>query len=164
MEVGGDPVAAAGPNEGLESWRREVLRGMLSVAAVVSPLMVLISLSASSARRSPAKAALMVAAGLTFPALRLVPRLSVRTRASLAIALAFATGVLALVTFGFSSGPGVVMVGTCVFAVIFLGRAQGLLLILLSVAAFFTVGLLAAKGTLPMPGLTGDLDPHRFKN
>jgi signal transduction histidine kinase len=159
MEVG-----AAAPGEGLETWRREVLRGMLTVAAVVSPLIAMVSLSAPSARHSPAKVALMVAAGLAFPALRLVPRLSVMTRASLAIALAFATGLLALITFGFSSGPGVVMVGTCVFAVIFLGRAQGLLLILLSVGAFFTVGLLASSGQLPMPGLNADLDPHRLRN
>jgi signal transduction histidine kinase len=159
-----DASVAAAPGEGLESWRREVLRGMLTVAAVVSPVVVLISLSAPSARHSPAKAALMGAAGLAFPALRLLPRLSVRTRASLAIALAFAIGVLALVTFGFSSGPGVVMVGTCVFAVIFLGRAHGLLLILLSVGAFFTVGVLAAEGKLTMPGLDVDLDPHRLRN
>jgi len=164
VDSAADSTVAAAQGEGLEKWRREVLRGMLTVAAFVSPVVALISLSAPSARQSPARAALMVAAGLAFPVLRLLPRLSVTTRASLAIALAFTTGVLALVSFGFSSGPGVVMVGTCVFAVIFLGRAQGLLLIALSVAAFLTVGVLASDGTLPMPGLDADLDPHRLRN
>jgi signal transduction histidine kinase len=160
----GETAGASAPADGLELWRREVLRGMLTVAAIIAPLIVVISLSAPSARHSAAKTVLMVAAGLAFPALRLLPRLSVAQRAWAAIVLAFATGVLALATFGFSSGPGVVMVGTSVFAVIFLGRSQGLFLILLSVTAFFTVGVLASDGTLPLPGLDADLDPHRMRN
>jgi signal transduction histidine kinase len=82
----------------------------------------------------------------------------------LAIGLAFGSGVLSLATFGFSSGSGVVLLGTSVFAVIFLGRAQGLWAIALSVAAFFVVGALAARGTLPVPGMAADLDPHRMRN
>jgi signal transduction histidine kinase len=158
------PPGTSPPSVNLEPWRREVLRGMLTVAAIVSPVMVLISLSAPSARHSPAKTALMVGAGLAFPALRLSSRLSVTQRAWTAVGIAFATGLLALATFGFSSGPGVVMVGTSIFAVIFLGRTQGLFLILLSVTAFFAIGVLASNGILPLPGLESDLDPHRMRN
>jgi signal transduction histidine kinase len=150
--------------DGFESWRREVLRGMLTVAAIIAPIMVVISLSSRATQHSWPKIALFIAAGLAFPALRLLPRLSVAARASTAILLAFSTGVLALATFGFSSGPGVVLVGTSVFAVIFLGRAQGLFFIALSVTAFFVVGALAARGTLPLAGLALDLDPHRMRN
>ena len=37
----------------LESWRGNVLRGLLSVAAIVSPIIVLISLALGSGPRGP---------------------------------------------------------------------------------------------------------------
>jgi len=150
--------------EGIESWRRKVLRGMLTVAAVIAPIVAVIALSSPSTRHSWPRIAMFIAAGLVFPALRLLPWPSVVARASVAIGLAFASGVLSLATFGFSAGSGVVLMGTSVFAVIFLGRAQGLLFIALSVAAFFVVGALAAEGSIPLLGMAADLDPHRMRN
>jgi signal transduction histidine kinase len=148
-------------SDGIDSWRRDVLRGMLTVAAVISPIVVAIALST---RHSWPKVAMFAAAGLAFPALRLLPWPSVVARASAAIVLAFGTGVLSLATFGFSSGSGVVLLGTSVIAVIFLGRPQGLVFIALSVAAFFVVGMLATRGALPLLGMASDLDPHRMRN
>jgi signal transduction histidine kinase len=150
--------------ESIDSWRRDVLRGMLTVAAVISPIVVAIALSSPSTRHSWAKVVMFIVAGLAFPALRLLPWPSVVARASAAIVLAFGTGVLSLATFGFSSGSGVVLLGTSVIAVIFLGRTQGVVFIALSLAAFFVVGTLVTRGALPVLGMATDLDPHRMRN
>jgi signal transduction histidine kinase len=146
----------------LESWRERVLRGMLTVAAIVSPLIVLISLALGSGPQSAARTVALLGAGLAFPLLRFAPGLRVAARASLAIALAYATGVVALTMFGFSSGPGIVLAGTSILAVVFLGRFRGLLFIALSVLAFFVVGTLAARGTIAIRGV--ELDPAEFRN
>src|SRR5262245_51215948 len=103
--------------DALASWREDVLRGMLTAGAIGSPVIVLASVALGSAPLSPGRIAALVAAALTFPALRLARGLSLRVRASAAIALAFGTGVLALSTFGFSSGPGIVLAGTGILAV-----------------------------------------------
>jgi signal transduction histidine kinase len=146
----------------LESWRERVLRGMLTVAAIVSPVIVLISLVFGSGPQSAGATVGLVGAGLAFPLLRLAPGLRVAVRASLAIAVAYATGVVALIMFGFSSGPGIVLAGTSILAVVFLGRLRGLVLIALSVLAFFIVGTLAARGTVAIRGV--ELDPAEFRN
>ena len=150
--------------EAMESWRRDVLRGLLTVAAVIAPMVAAMALSSPSTRQCWPKIAMFIGAGLAFPALRLLRWPSVVARASLGIGLAFGTGVLSLATFGFGAGSGVVLLGTTIFAVIFLGRAQGLLAIALSVAAFFAIGALAVRGTLPVLGMAADLDPHQMRN
>ena len=150
--------------DSIDSWRRDVLGGMLTVAAVIAPIVAVVALSSPSTRHSWPRIAMFIAAGLAFPVLRLLPWPSVVARASAAIVLAFGTGVLSLASFGFSAGSGVVLLGTSVFAVIFLGRAQGLIFIALSVTAFFVVGALAVRGTLPLLGMAADLDPHRMRN
>ena len=146
----------------LESWRADVLRGMLTVAAIVAPVLVTISVVLGSGARSGPRAVGFVVAGLAFPALRLAPRLSVAVRASLMIGLMFATGVVALATFGFSSGPGIVLAGAGILAAVFLGRAGALVFIVLAVAALFTVGTLTARGVLNIRA--ADLDPGDLRN
>ena len=146
----------------LETWREDVLRGMLTVAAIVSPVIVAVSLTLGSGPHTWPRAAAFVAAGLAFPALRLAPRLSVAVRASLMISLMFATGVLALMTFGFSSGPGIVLAGTGILAAVFVGRASAFVFIVLAVAAFFTVGILSARGVVNIHA--AELDPGDLRN
>src|SRR5690242_11954648 len=124
----------------LASWRERVLRGMLTVGAIVSPVIVLTSVALRSGPQSSSRIAALIAAALAFPILRFAPGLPVATRATLAIGVAFATGVVALMTFGFSSGPGIVLAGTSILAVVLLGRLRGFAFIVLSVAAFFAVG------------------------
>jgi signal transduction histidine kinase len=146
----------------LESWRGNVLRGLLTVAAIVSPIIVSISLGLGSGPRSGPNAIGLMVAGIAFPALRFAPRLSVAVRASLAIGLCYLTGVAALTTFGFSSGPGIVLAGTSILAVVLLGRKRGLVFIVLSAGAFFVVGTLAARGTLSINRV--ELDPMQMRN
>src|SRR5882672_1702674 len=151
MEEKANPSAAARLSA-LESWRERVLEAMLTVGTIVSPVIVVVSLALRSQSLSVTRTLLLMGAALAFPALRFLPGLSLTVRASLAIALTFLTGILALALFGFSSGPGIVLAGTSIFAVIFLGRAPGLLLIGLSVAAYFVMGELAARGVIVIHG------------
>ena len=146
----------------LESWRQNVLRGMLTVAAIVSPLIVVVSLVLGSGPKTWPRAAAFVVAGLVFPALRLAPALSVAVRAALMIGLMFATGVVALMTFGFSSGPGIVLAGTGILAAVFLGRLGAFVFIAMSVCAYFTVGSLSARGVLNIHA--SELDPGEMRN
>jgi signal transduction histidine kinase len=135
---------------------------MLTVGAIVSPIIVAVSLAPRSEPLSVPRTVALIAAALAFPALRLAPGLSVTVRASLAIALTFVTGVFALVIFGFSSGPGIVLAGTSIFAAIFLGRAAGLLFIGLSAIAYFAVGALVARGVIVIQA--ADFDTSAMRN
>jgi signal transduction histidine kinase len=162
MAVGAHESSPAARLSALQSWRETVLRGMLTVAAIVSPAVVMISLVLRSGPQSWPHTAGLIGAGLAFPALRFAPRLSVAVRATLMITLAYLTGVVALTTFGFSSGPGIVLAGTGIFAVIFLGRVRGLVFVALSVATFFLVGAAASRGDLAISG--AELDPTQMRN
>jgi signal transduction histidine kinase len=135
---------------------------MLTVGAIVSPIIVAVSLLLRSELLSLPRELALIAAALAFPALRFAPGLSVTVRASLAIALCFVTGVFALATFGFSSGPGIVLAGSGILAVILLGRVPGLLLTGLSVLAYLAVGTLAARGVIVIDA--ADLDPSGIRN
>ena len=83
-------------------------------------------------------------------------------RAGLAIALLYSGGVLGLTMFGFTSGPGIVLAGTSILAVVLLGRVWGLCCIGVSVAAFFVVGALASRGAIAIGAV--ELDPHAMLN
>ena len=65
-----DPQSDGAPVASIESWRREVLRGMLTVAAIISPIVVVIPLSSRSTQHSGTNIAMFVAAGLAFPTSR----------------------------------------------------------------------------------------------
>ncbi len=162
MEEQGRQMAPAARRAALESWRIDVLRGMLTAGAIGAPPIVLTSVLFGSSPLGWTRVAVLSVAALGFPLLRLAPGLSLTVRASLAIALAFATGVFALSTFGFSSGPGIVLAGTGILAVVFLGRVSGYLLIALSVAAYFVVGNLASRGAIAIPAV--QLDPGEIRN
>ncbi len=162
MEDSGRKLSPAARLSALESWREKVLRGMLTVGAIVSPVIVVISFALRSGPSSWSEIAGFIAGAIAFPVLRFAPRLSVTTRATLAIGLAYVTGVIALTTFGFSSGPGIVLAGTGILAVVFLGRVRGFIFIALSVAAFFVVGTLAARGQLSIHG--AELNPADMRN
>jgi signal transduction histidine kinase len=164
MEVDAEAVrpSPAEKLSALESWRENVMRAMLTVGAIVSPAVVVISLVLRSEPLSVPRTLVLIAAALAFPVLRFVPGLSINARASLAIALTVVTGVFALATFGFSSGPGIVLVGSGIFGVIFLGRTAGLLLIAVSMLAYLAVGALAVRGVIDIQA--ADLDPSEMRN
>jgi signal transduction histidine kinase len=156
------PTSPAARLSALQTWRGNVLRGLLTVGTITAPLIVLISVLFRAGPHSWHRTAGLAAAGLAFPVLRFFPGLTVTVRATLAVALCWLTGVLGLTLFGFSSGPGIVLAGTSILAVVLLGRVRGLVFVALSVAAFFVVGTLAARGALPIRA--AELDPGAMRN
>jgi signal transduction histidine kinase len=156
------PLSPAARLNALQSWRENVLRGLLTVGAMTAPLVVLISVLFRSGPHSWRRTLGLAAAGLAFPALRLLPGLTVTVRATLAIALCWLTGILGLALFGFSSGPGILLAGTGILAVVLLGRGRGLVFVGLSVVAFFVVGTLAVRGALPIRA--AELNPGAMRN
>lgn len=146
----------------LESWRAAVLRGMLTVAAVVAPAIVVVGIALRSVPYPWPRILAVSIASAAFPLLRFAPGLSATTRARLTVLFCYVSGVAALVTFGFTSGPGIALAGAAILGVVFLGRIAGLLMIGLSVAAYVGIGALHARGMLAMNRV--QLDPELMTN
>ena len=145
-----------------ESWRESVLRGMLTVAAVVAPALAALALFIRPSPRSLIDYVMIAGAGLALPVIRLAPRLSVRARASAAIAVLFIAGVYVLGRAGFAAGVAVLLVSTCTIGVVYLGRRLGFVLIGLSAAAHIAVGMLVTRGNLLLDA--SEVDPLLMQN
>ena len=145
-----------------DSWRESVLRGMLTVAAVVTPVLAALALFIPSSPRFAKDYVVLAATGIALPVIRLIPRLSVRARASAAIAVLFITGVYVLARAGFAAGVTVLLVSTCVLGVVYLGRGLGFVLIALSAAAHITVGVLVIRGGIQLDA--AEVDPMLMQN
>jgi signal transduction histidine kinase len=147
---------------GHESWRESVLRGMLTAAAAVTPVLAALALFIRPSPRFTIDYVMIAGAGVALPVIRLAPRLSVRARASAAIAVLFIAGVFVLARAGFAAGVTVLLVSTCIIGVIYLGRGLGFLLIALSAAAHVVVGVLVTRGTLHLDA--SEVDPMLMQN
>src|SRR5688572_10106700 len=145
-----------------DSWRESVLRGMLTVAAAVTPVLAALALFIRPSPRFAIDYVMIAGAGVALPVIRLVPRLSVRARASAAIAVLFIAGVFVLARAGFAAGVTVLLVSTCVIGVIYLGRRLGFVLIALSAAAHVVVGVLVTRGVLHLDA--SEVDPMLMQN
>ena len=159
---GPNSISPAARLSALQGWRENVLRSLLTVGAITAPIIVLVAVAFRSGAHSWVRTAELAAAGLGFPALRFLPGLPLTVRATLAMTLCWLTGVVALTMFGFSSGPGIVLAGSGILAVVLLGRVGGLVFVGLSVAAFFVVGALTSHGELPIRAV--ELDPGSMRN
>jgi signal transduction histidine kinase len=144
------------------SWRERILRAVLSVAAVVGPLVVLLTLFVRSRRPGPVESLVLVAVAIMLPLLRLLPRLSIAARAAGLIAVLFSLSVFLLARIGFTPGLAITLATTCVLGDIYLGRRFGFLLVVASGLAFFVVGLLVSDGAVTLS--PDDLDPMRLRN
>ncbi len=150
--------AAAAP----EAWRESVLRGMLTVTAVVAPLLAVLGIFVGATHRDAKDLGVMVTAGLLLPLLRLVRVSSVRRRALVAILSLFATGIFLLGRAGFAAGLSVVIVTTCVLGVVTLGRNLGFAMIGCSALAHLVIGLLVSRKILHLA--PREVDPLLFRN
>jgi signal transduction histidine kinase len=145
-----------------ESWRESVLRGMLTAAAAVTPVLAALALFIRPSPRFTIDYVMIAGAGVALPVIRLVPRLPVRARASAAIAVLFIAGIFVLARAGFAAGVTVLLVSTCVIGVIYLGRRLGFVLIALSAAAHVVVGVLVTRGVLHLDA--SEVDPMLMQN
>lgn len=146
----------------VEPWRRSVLRGMLTVAAVVTPLLAVLGIFVGATHRDPQDLAVMIAGGVILPALRFMPGICVRRRALAAILTLFAIGIFLLARAGFAAGLSVVIVTTCVLGVVTLGRNLGFAMIALSAAAHVVIGLLVSHQVLHLAAR--EVDPMLMRN
>jgi signal transduction histidine kinase len=152
------PHSAAAP----ETWRESVLRGMLTVTAVVAPLLAALGIFLGATHRDAKDIGVMATAGVLLPLLRVVRGVPVRRRALIAILALFATGIFLLGRAGFAAGLSVVIVTTCVLGVITLGRSLGFTMIGLSALAHLVIGLLVSRKILHLA--PREVDPLLFRN
>jgi signal transduction histidine kinase len=145
-----------------EPWRESVLRGMLTVTAVVAPLLAALGIFVGATHRDVKDIAVMATAGLLLPLLRVVRGVPVRRRALVAILALFATGIFLLGRAGFAAGLSVIIVTTCVLGVITLGRNLGFVMIGLSALAHLIIGLLVSHKILRLA--PREVDPLLFRN
>jgi len=145
-----------------EPWRDSVLRGMLTVAAVITPLLAFLALFIKPSPRSSLDYLIIASCGVVIPALRLAPGLTVRRRASAAIAMLFFTGVYVLSRAGFAAGVGVMLVSIAMMGVVYVGRRLGFIMIALMAAAHIAVGLLVTRGVLHLDAR--EVDPMLMQN
>jgi signal transduction histidine kinase len=150
------PPAPPGP------WRESVLRGMLTVSAVVVPMLAALGIFVGATHREPQDIAVMVTAGVLLPLLRLPSGIPVRPRALASILILFATGIFLLGRAGFAAGLSVVIVTTCVLGVITLGRNLGLAMIAVSAVAHVVIGLLVEHHLLHLA--PREVDPMLLRN
>ena len=156
--VSAAPVGTSSPG----AWRESVLHGMLTVTAVVAPLLAALGIFVGATHRDVIDIAVMATAGVLLPLLRLVSVFPVRRRALAAILTLFATGIFLLGRAGFAAGLSVIIVTTCVLGVITLGRNLGFVMIALSALAHLVIGLLVSRKILHLA--PREVDPLLFKN
>jgi signal transduction histidine kinase len=144
------------------SWRESTLGAVLTAAAVIGPVVIVLALFVRSRPPGAVEAAVLIAVAIVLPLLRLSPRLSVAVRAAGLIAVLFSLSVFMLSRIGFTPALGVTLATTCVLGDIYLGRRFGFLLVVASGLAAFVVGLLVSDGTVPLS--PDDVDPMRLRN
>ncbi len=128
-----------------EPWRESIARGMLTVSALVGPLLAALGLFVGSTRREASDVIVLVAAGVLFPVLRLLRALPVRGRALASIGVMFAASIYLLARAGLASGASDVIITACVLAAMIFGRHMGQAMIGLSAIAHALLGLLVVK-------------------
>jgi len=145
-----------------ESWREGALRAMLTVAAVVAPVVAALAIAVRAPPRPSMDTLVLACVGLAMPLLRFWPRMTTATRAAAAIAVLFSAGVYTIARTGLAPGVAVLLATAAVFGAIYFHRFVGYALIVLGAAAFVTVGWLVTRGALVLP--PDVFDPHRFQN
>jgi len=145
-----------------EPWRDGVLRGMLTVAAIIAPLLASLALFVRSSPRSWLDYVVIASCGVLIPVFRLAPGFTVRRRASAAIVVLFITGVYVLSRAGFAAGVAVMLVSISLMGVVYVGRRLGFVLIALSALAHVAVGLLVTNGIIQLDAR--EVDPMMMQN
>jgi signal transduction histidine kinase len=145
-----------------EPWRVSVLRGMLNVAAVVTPSLCALAMFIRPSPRSQLDYVVLGSCGVLIPLLRLAPGFSVRRRALAVIVVLFATSVYALAKAGFAAGVAVSLVAIVLMGVVYLGRGLGFVLLGLAAAAHLAVGALVTRGIIVLDA--NEVDPMQMQN
>jgi signal transduction histidine kinase len=150
------------PDAGPASWRRETLRSMLGVAAIVAPTSAVLAILGRPPPRPVLDSVVLLGVGLITPALRFAPLLSFATRAALTIGLLFGAGTFVLARTGLSPGATLLFAVASLLAALYFGRAARYVAIALGALAFVVVGWLVTRGIVSPPNDV--FAAHRFGN
>jgi signal transduction histidine kinase len=153
-----EPDADPGP---FPSWRRETLRSMLGVAAVVSPASALVAVFGLPPPRHLVDTVVILSVGVIMPLLRVVPIFSYAVRTGVTMMVIFGAGVFVLFRSGLSPGAALLFAIASLFGAIYFGRAVGFATVLLGGLAFVVVGWLVGGGHFTPSNV---FEVHRFGN
>ena len=121
---------------------------MLTVAALVTPLLALLALLVGGSRRDTIDIVVLSATGLLLPGIRLATRVSLTARVHIAISAMFLAGVYVLAAAGVGTGASVFIIASALTAVICLRRGIGFALLGISFVAHLVIGVLVTRGLL----------------
>jgi PAS domain S-box-containing protein len=157
-----DPAASGRAADAPEPWRDTVARGMLTVSAIVVPLLAALGLFIGSTRREGPDVAMLVSAGIVMPLLRAANAFSIRRRATAGIVVMFVASVYLLARAGFASGISDVIITTCVLGGILLHCRVGQALTGASALAHVIIGLLVVRRIILLD--PREVDPLLYRN
>jgi PAS domain S-box-containing protein len=135
---------------------------MLTVAAIVGPLLAAIGLFVGSTRREAKDVFALVGGALLLAVLKLGQTSSVRRRALAAILIMLGVAIFLTARAGFAAGLSDVIVTACVLGVVIGGRGAGLAMIGVSAAAHVIIGLLVVNRILLLD--PREVDPLLLRN
>ena len=157
-----DTRAERRPDDTFPTWRTETLRAMLGVAAVVAPVAAILAIVGRPPPWPLLDVVVLLAIGLSMPALRFAPHLPSGTRAVVTMMVFYGGGVFVLARGGLAPGASLLFVLASVFGSIFHGRVVGFAMVLLAALAFVVVGWGAARGVLVISPTGADV--HVLRN
>jgi hypothetical protein len=144
------------------AWRSELLNDILKVAAIAGVLLTVLVIAFRQAPRFDLATYLVMSAALVTLALRFLPGLPFRLRASLTIAAIYGSGLPTILRSGFALSSAAVLLSAIVLAVILLGRGPAILLLVVSAAVLTALAVAAKDGHfVPHPI---DSDPRIPRN
>jgi signal transduction histidine kinase len=136
----------------LPAWRRETLKSMLGVAAVISPIAAVLAVLGWVRPRPVFETIVILPIGFTVPLLRIVPIvISYAVRAAVTMGIIFGAGVFVLVRAGLSPGAALLFAVASIFGALYFGRAVGFATVGFGALAFIVVGWLMSRGAVPPP-------------
>jgi signal transduction histidine kinase len=153
--------ASAEPS-GLGPWREPVMQRMLTVAAVLAPPLVAITLLLAAQPRAGLDVGVLVTAGFLPVVLRSLPGGSARARALAIIVLVLASSLYLLARIGFVAGLAVSLLACTVLAAVYLGRRGGFVFLAITALAILAVGIAVTRGQIAI--VMAETDPLRMRN
>lgn len=144
------------------TWRDELLNDVLKVAAPAGVALTGLVIGFRSPIRLDLAAASVLAAATLVVALRLLPRLAFRARATLTVLIVYASALPSVLRSGFALSSGGVMMAAIVLGVILLGRGAAISLLATTAGILVWLGWRAKAGHfVPYPL---ESDPHLARN
>jgi signal transduction histidine kinase len=155
----GAPGATVGPAP--DAWRESVRLGMLTMAALIAPPVVVVAFALRAGPRAWLDDAVLAATGLLLVFYRLMPG-SLALRSMLMVATSCVTSFYLMGRIGLTAGLSVSLATFAVLALICASRPAGFTIVALTALAYFSIGLLASRHILTLTA--ADTDPYQLRN